>query len=147
MKQLLTLLAVVLISASAFAQQQQARIGIYRSLDLDNLTLGDCSTKTNFGITVTPIRGNNTKYRDEQGQSISTSDLYIGYSLSNAAKDNKTASKVTANDCVIFPTTQQSSRQTEEYFGYTIEIPSDKPINIDALDVYMIQGNALYLAS
>lgn len=141
MKKTFTTLAAVLLTLSAFAQ---TTIGIYRPLDVEAGTVGDCSVATAYGVTVTPIRGTAATYREEAGQEDATaSDLYIGYSLTNDAKDNKAAATVYAADEVIYPiVAEQTERQEEEYFGFTMDIPADKPINIDALDVYLLAGNA-----
>lgn len=141
MKKIFTFCAAAFLSLSALAQSP---IGIYRSMDLTAGEIGDCSVAEAYGVKVTPIRGTAATYRDEAGQDdASASDLYIGYSLTDAAKDNKSAFAVYAADEVIYPiVAEQSARQEEEYFGYTMEIPADKPISIDALDVYLLSGNA-----
>ncbi len=44
---------------------------------------------------------------------------------------------------MIYPkVAEQSARQAEEYFGFTMEIPAGKSVNIDALDAYLLAGNA-----
>ena len=144
MKKLFTLVVAALMSASAFAQETASPIGIYRPLDLTTLEVGDCSTKTDFGVTVTPIRGTDAKYREENGcETSDASDLYIGYSLTEAAASNKSAAAVYAADCVIYPkVAEQTARQAEEYFGFEMTIPEGKYVNIDALDAYLLSGNA-----
>ncbi len=141
MKKIFTFCAAALMSIGALAQSP---IGIYRSLDLTTLEVGDCSVAEAYGVKVTPIRGTGTTYRDEVGQDDpSASDLYIGYSITEGAAANKAASAAYAADCVIYPkVAEQSARQAEEYFGFTMDIPADKPINIEALDVYLLAGNA-----
>jgi len=144
MKKFFTLCAFALMSAGAFAQ---SAIGVYRPLDLqsaDGPTLGDITKAEAFGVTVTPIKGSAVTYREEAGQETAyTDDLYLGYSLTDAAADNKAATKVWAPGEVIYPfVAEQSGRQEEEYFGFKMEIPEGKTINIDALDVYLLAGNA-----
>lgn len=143
MKKIFTFCTAALMSLGVFAQSP---IGIYRTLDLTNGEVGDCSVAEAYGVKVTPIRGAAATYRDEAGQDdASASDLYIGYSLTDEPKNNKAAYAVYAADNVIYPkVAEQASRQTEEYFGFTMDIPADKPINIDALDVYLLSGNAYY---
>lgn len=143
MKKIFTLCAAFALSASAFAQ---SAVGIYRPLNLTAGEAGDCSVATAYGVTVTPTRGTDTKYRDEAGQEDATaSDLYIGYSLTNAPKDNKAAKAVYAADNVIYPIkAEQKERQAEEYFGFTMNIPEGKAVNIDSIDVYLLSGNAYY---
>lgn len=141
MKKNFTFCAAALMSLGALAQSP---IGIYRTLDLTNGELGDCSVAEAYGVKVTPIRGTDATYRDEAGQDdASASDLYIGYSLTDEPKDNKAAFAVYAADEVIYPkVAEQGARQAEEYFGFTMDIPADKPISIDTLDVYLLAGNA-----
>lgn len=144
MKKIFTFVAAALLSVSTFAQSP---IGIYRPLNLtaaDGPEVGDCAVNEAFGVKVTPIRGSKTTYREEAEQETAyTSDLYLGYSLTDAAADNKASAVVFAPNEVIYPNVAEaSSRQEDEYFGFTMAIPEGKSVNIDALDVLLLSGNA-----
>jgi len=122
-------------------------VGIYRPLNLtaeSGPEVGDCATKTDCGVTVTAIKGTAVTYREEAGQETAyTTDLYLGYSLTTEPAENKASATVYAPNEVIFPNVaEQTSRQDEEYFGFKMEIPEGKSININGLDVQLISGNA-----
>lgn len=143
MKKIFTLCATVLMSLGAFAQSE---VGIYRPLDLKILEVGDPAVKEAYGVKITEIRGKDATYREEAGQETTdASDLYIGYNVSQDPTANASASAVYAADNVIYPiVAEQTERQAEEYFGFTMDIPEGKSVNIEALDVYLLLGNAYY---
>lgn len=141
MKKIFTLCATVLMSLGTFAQSE---VGIYRPLDLNILEVGDPTVKEAYDVKITEIRGKDATYREEAGQETAdASDLYIGYNVNEDPATNASASAVYAADHVIYPkVAEQTERQAEEYFGFTMDIPEGKSINIEALDVYLLSGNA-----
>ena len=138
---------LVKYEAGGDTPESDGYVGIYRPLDLTPSSgpeVGNCATKTSYGVTVTAIKGTAATYREEAGQEIPYTDgLYLGYSLTDKPEDNKAGAAVFAPNEVIYPVVaEQSSRQDEEYFGFKMEIPEGKSINIDELDVYLLAGNA-----
>ncbi|MCH5311004.1 MAG: hypothetical protein J1E57_03490 [Prevotella sp.] len=155
MKKLFTFCAAALLSLGAFAQvvgTDENAVGIFRPMDMTNLEVGDCTVKEDFGVKITPIRGKNATYREETKETIDgaetprskdASDLYLGYSVKDKAEANQAGSAMYAADEVIFPfVAEQSARQEDEFFGFTMEIPEGTTVNIDALDVFLLLGNA-----
>lgn len=122
MKKIFTLCATVLMSLGAFAQSE---VGIYRPLDLKILEVGDPAVKEAYGVKITEIRGKDATFREEAGQETSdASDLYIGYNVTGDPAQSMAASAVYAADNVIYPkVAEQTERQAEEYFGFTMDIP------------------------
>lgn len=143
MKKIFTLCATVLMSLGAFAQSE---VGIYRPLDLKILEVGDPAVKEAYGVKITEIRGKDATFREEAGQETpDASDLYIGYNVTGDPAQSMAASAVYAADNVIYPkVAEQTERQAEEYFGFTMDIPEGKSVNIEALDVYLLLGNAYW---
>lgn len=131
------------MSLGAFAQSE---VGIYRPLDLKILEVGDPAVKEAYGVKITEIRGKDATYREEAGQETTdASDLYIGYNLTQDPTASANAAAAYAADHVIYPkVAEQTERQAEEYIGFTMEIPEGKSVNIEALDVYLLLGNAYY---
>ena len=139
MKKIFTLIAAAMLSVGAFAQEA---IGLNRPIDLENGVLGDVEVKAPFGVTVTPIVGDNTKTREEQEVEGAATDLYIGYSLTEAPENNKAAFALTGENVFYPKVAEQSARQADEFFGFHLSVPAGKPISVSALDVYLLSGNA-----
>lgn len=138
---------LVKYEASGSGDESGNLVGIYRPLDLTASSgpeAGNCATATAFGVKVTAIRGTATTYREEAEQeTVYANDLYLGYSLTEKPEDNKASAAAYVPNEVIYPNVaEQSSRQDEEYFGFKMEIPEGKAINIDGLYVYLLAGNA-----
>ncbi len=139
MKKIFTLIAAAMLSVGAFAQEA---IGLNRPIDLENGVLGDVEVKAPFGVTVTPIVGDNTKTREEQEVEGAATDLYIGYSLTEAPEANKAAFALVGENVFYPKVAEQSARQADEFFGFHLSVPAGKPISVSALDVYLLSGNA-----
>lgn len=134
MKKILTFFVSALFAGGAFAQAPSNAVGLYRTL-LDTDYYSEHKTATIGGIEVTPIMGSTTKNVDlDNDENYGTS--------SETARFHGTPVEIENGTGRIFPVTELTKRNENSYYGFKMNIPEGKTVNIDRLLASAFCGNA-----